>query len=120
MSLFNLGEFRLASGIKSNFKIDCDALTDQDWDAAAALLSAKVGPYGPVYGVPSGGMKLAERLRLSSSPGCFPLIVDDVWTTGGSVRRTVMELGLGNYRVAVLFGRGPTPYWVTALFRMDP
>jgi len=43
------------------------------------------------------------------------LVVDDVWTTGGSMLK---HLNGRTAKGAVLFARGPTPAWVVPLFRM--
>jgi orotate phosphoribosyltransferase len=110
--LFRLGAFTLNSGRKSQFKIDCDFLTDDDWDALAWLIANRVPYFGSVEGVPRGGVKLASALLpyVTSGPA---LIVDDVLTSGGSMeRRRAGRDCLG----AVVFARGPVPPWVQALF----
>lgn len=117
MSLFQLGEFTLHSGAKSAWKIDCDALTDGDWEAVAAMLCEMLPPFGSVHGIPRGGIKLAEALSKRVSSGGPRLIVDDVLTTGGSMagaRTDPSDMG------AVLFARGPCPEWIVPLFRVAP
>jgi hypothetical protein len=37
-NLFQLGDFHLHSGQKSKYKINCDALTDEDWRTLAMML----------------------------------------------------------------------------------
>lgn len=39
MNLFQTGNFKLHSGKTSNFKIECDALTDEDLETFAKLIS---------------------------------------------------------------------------------
>lgn len=127
-NLFQLGDVTLASGAKSHFKLECDALTDKDWECLAAMMAKVVGPFSQVVGVPRGGLKLADKLLVyqmarMSGP---TLIVDDVLTTGGSMTRTLLErfdatdIVAGKVKGAVVFARGICPYWVTPLFQMPP
>jgi len=93
MNLFQLGNFKLHSGAHTNFKIECDALTAEDWDALAFLLIMRIGRFSTVVGVPTGGEQFAKALhsyRTSNidthSNNPFPvLVVDDVLTTGNSI-----------------------------------
>ena len=50
-NLFQTGDFKLASGAKSNFKIECDALTESDWETLAMLIARNVGYFREVIGV---------------------------------------------------------------------
>src|SRR5687768_15364751 len=85
-NLFQLGDFTLASGAKSNFKIECDALRSQDWDCLAELLVKKLPPFSEVRGVPRGGLELQYRLKIYAEPQHNHIVyVDDVWTTGESM-----------------------------------
>lgn len=120
MNLFRVGNFRLASGQFGRWKIDCEALTRPDWEALAFMLAEQVGPFGSALGVPSGGLELARCLRPHATAGPL-LVVDDVWTTGGSMRRFIGGLGLpadADVTRAVVFARGPLEPGVVALFRM--
>jgi orotate phosphoribosyltransferase len=120
MNLFNKGEFVLHSGGRSDFKIDCDALTDGDWEALAAAIAGKSRPFFAAVGVPSGGLKLASALRKHATEGAASLlIVDDVLTTGASMtlmRRECPLHGDMDIQGFVVFARGPMPQWVRALF----
>ncbi len=119
MNLFRLGDFTLSSGEASPFKIDCDALSDEDWAAVAAMLAEQLPPFYSVDGVPRGGLKLAEAMRkYVRRGGGKHLIVDDVLTTGGSIARWRQRYPGCQVIGAVLFARGPAPSWVTPLFRM--
>lgn len=123
MSLFQLGDFTLHSGRKSRFKIDCDYLTDSDMQALAAMMAAALPPFKRVEGIPRGGLRLAEALQPYCQPGDAVrpsakvrewLIVDDVWTTGGSLMRIIREKSAGLTFVdsvigAVIFARSPMP-----------
>lgn len=123
MSLFRRGMFTLASGETSSWLIDCEALTSEDWQTIAALLAERVPPFGAVFGVPDGGVRLMQALERHRTSG-GTLIVDDVWTTGMSMSRYIDEVWTTGKLAepvtrAVVFARGPVPDEVVALFRMD-
>lgn len=86
MSLIELGQYRLASGNQSFFKLDCDALTDDDILACAVLLHRRLPEFGRIEGVPAGGLRLATAMKEFATTGPL-LIVDDVVTTGGSMEK---------------------------------
>ena len=126
MGLFQLGDFTLASGVKSKFRIECDALTTSDWAALAAMAVGVLPPFGRVAGVPRGGLPFAEALRGYADPrGPFVLIAEDVVTTGGSIARYAQLVqdetpGLHASQIygVCVFARGTCPPWVTPLFQM--
>lgn len=111
----------LASGRRSAFKVECDELTDEEVDAACDLLAMAMVPFGSVAGVPHGGARVAASLARYVDPTSrVSLVVDDVWTTGGSMQRFMEANHLNAHRGAVLFARGPVPPWVTALWTIHP
>lgn len=119
-SWIEIADIRLHSGRESKFKIECDHLTDEEVAAMCPLLKKILPPFGEVSGVPRGGLRLEKALRPFVTKGPL-LVVDDVWTTGGSVNRHITGLSndmgfVGN--IAVLFSRGPTPSYVTSLFSL--
>lgn len=116
--LFKRGTYTFASGQQSAFKIECDGLDDEDWATLAMLLVAKVPPFNEVHGVPRGGLPLAEALHPYLSNEGVALVVDDVWTTGGSMRKYIDQtyLDLKVMHRAVVFAHNPPPPDVTALF----
>jgi hypothetical protein len=120
-NLFQLGNFSLASGEQSDWKIECDALTVEDWDALAImLLDLLPVEFFAVYGVPKGGQPFAEALKpYRSSTAQRVLVVDDVWTTGQSMNDFIINQypNLPIWR-AVAFARGPVPFGVTPIFQM--
>lgn len=118
VDLFQTGRFTLASGEWSCFKIECDALSDKEIWALASLLKDVLPRYGQVEGVPTGGERLASAMRgWSYGSGHPTLIVDDVYTTGGSIE--AHRAGRRNVIGAVLFARRPVRHgWVTALFTL--
>ena len=118
-NLFQLGEFVLNSGKTSRFKLECDSLTDGDWQALAKMVSLLVGTFSSVEGVPRGGLKLAAALEEHRWRDGPILLVDDVLTTGGSMERMRRERFHGMPTVgAVIFARGPCPNWIKAVFQM--
>ena len=123
MSLFDCGTFVSHSGMRLPFKIDCDALSDEDIECIAEILASKVD-FGVVEGISTGGDRLAEALeKYARWEAPFQiLIVDDVLTTGRSMERKkagqppqVHEDDIIGF---VIFARGTLPSWVGAVFRM--
>lgn len=116
MPLFRTGTYRLASGAQSNFLIDCSTLTAADLDTLAlqAVHTLLGFQFSGVDGVPRGGLPFAKALRKYAEPGGGRprLLVDDVWTTGGSMR----ELYQAGDQGLVIFARGPLDGWCSALF----
>jgi orotate phosphoribosyltransferase len=117
MNLFTLGNFILNSGKSSNFKIECDALTDADWDAIAEIILGKF-IFNDVYGIPRGGVPLADRLRSHTKKNACLLLVDDVLTTGNSMLEARQKFGRLNTIGVVLFARGECPDWIHPIFQM--
>jgi orotate phosphoribosyltransferase len=131
MNLFQTGEFTLHSGDTSTFKIDCDALTDEDLATVAQLLADRLRyPFGHAEGIPRGGTRLAEAMQAHATLG-GTLLVDDVWTTGKTLYQAYRKIQekhghqwfMANsplVQAAVIFSRNPTPRWCTPLFWMNP
>lgn len=121
MSLFNLGNFILSSGISSEFKIDCDFLTDEDLETIAKIIYENNKSFGCVIGIPTGGLRLSKILqKYIDKTSKTLLIVDDVLTTGQSMieifekfKKTTEIIG------AVIFARNSCPDWVMPLFVMN-
>lgn len=113
--LFIKQYFTSHSGLSLPFKIECDALTDADIDTLAFLISGRYS-FGSVYGVPTGGERLAKALTpyITSGPR---LVVDDVLTTGKSMKQAkTSETDIG----VVIFSRGiSVPAWIKPIFRYD-
>jgi hypothetical protein len=141
MNLFMTGDFTLRSGAKSNWKIECDALTPADWEGLAAMAAEVLPSFQEVEGVPRGGHPFEEALRPyawkyhhggDKGRGTL-LFAEDVVTTGGSIERfrderleTFARLGredgknyLPSKVIGVcVFARGKCPDWITPLFQM--
>jgi hypothetical protein len=131
MNLFKQGYITLHSGAKSSFKIECDSLTDDDLECIASLI-ALIYQFGKVYGVPTGGEKLANELKKYEIDDFLIigagrklsqiLIIDDVLTTGNSMaeyRKKICEenaYAIEECLGIVIFARGKCPDWITPIF----
>lgn len=121
MALFQRGNFTLASGLISPWKIECDALTNDDWHGLAVMLIERLPlPFETAVGVPRGGVPFAQALLEFANPFASTLlVVDDVWTTGGSMEKYISEQHPDrDIMRAVVFARKPPPANVTAIFTM--
>ncbi len=117
MSLFKNGEFRSSFGNILPWKIDCDALVDEDWETLAALVGPKFH-FSSVEGVPTGGLKFAKALQPYCTVGEV-LIVDDVLTTGASMER--QRAGRDALGVVVFDRAGGTCLrWIIPIWRIFP
>ena len=118
MNLFSTGAFTLNSGQPTNFKIDCDHLTDRDIATCAMLIADLVPPFGIVEGVPTGGLRLAEALeKYAGGPSERLLIVDDVMTTGYSMEE--QRQGRDAYGAVIFSRTSDWPSWIRPLFVMS-
>lgn len=122
MNLFMKGDFTLRSGKKSTYKVECDALTKEDWEGiAAAIMEENVlPPFSGVSGVPRGGVPFADAMMQYVTPLADTLlIVEDIVTTGGSMERWKEQLVADpavqfKWVTGVCFiARGVVPFWVT-------
>lgn len=122
--MFNKGEFISHSGNKLKWKIECDDLSDDDLDCMANLISNRYD-FCEVYGVPTGGERIAEYLKMyRKKDSDNVLVVDDVLTTGASMEQARASLK-GKYpgkklKGLVLFTRGRLPQWVDYLILVNP
>ncbi len=113
MTLFVPGAFTSHSGQVLQWKIECDALTDEDWECLAVIIVPHLEPFGLVRGIPEGGLIFASKLRAYSTESKTVLIVDDVLTTGRSMMNEGNNIGTRDIIGAVAFARGPCPNWIT-------
>lgn len=128
MTIFQQGDFTLASGQKTGWRLECDELTEADWATLAELISYRF-EFKAVTGVPRGGLPLAQALERYITPNSITdrhLIVDDVYTTGGSIRKVLNELIIQSerycrYQGIVVFARErirvEDKLWVQPLFQ---
>jgi len=119
MSLFQTGSFTLHSGDRSDFKIDCDYLKLSDLQSLAKFIGSRF-QFSEVYGIPSGGTALANALRVYRTDTPSLLIVDDVYTTGASMKDAYLQ-HRGKWKSVqgvVIFSRAEEEWgWVTPLFK---
>lgn len=119
-SLFQLGACVLPNGRTTHFKIECDILTQNDWESLARLAVEVLPPFGQVEGVPRGGVMFADALAKYISDGSTTLLIaDDVWVSGTSMER--WRAGRENTIGIVAFTRAmiAPPPWVKTLFSMQ-
>lgn len=116
--LFQLGDFKLASGAESKWKIDCDSFYFDDWEALAYIASINIPSFGKVEGVPRGGIPFAKSLEKYIDPTSdILLIAEDVVTTGGSMER--FRNGRDAIGVAVFSRYSVCPNWIFPLFKKN-
>lgn len=118
--LFKWGTFTSAAGLELDWKIECDALTKDDWACIAAVGARSLAPFSMVLGVPRGGLPLAKALEPYCSKSGRILIVDDVWTTGKSMQDFANNHdGVDDWWFGfVAFARAPLPLFVTCFARL--
>lgn len=120
MGLFVQQTFEMHSGGIGYFKIDCDALTDEDWKTLAFIVSKEI-KFSMAVGVPTGGLKFAAALKSYQTDDGPVLIVDDVLTTGASMyeaRKIFTDNGIPSIGI-VAFARQVCPAWVIAVFQLS-
>lgn len=127
-TLFKKTDFLMHSGGLAHYKIECDALVDEDIETLAWIISQKTRQVTgedrtgirDVYGVPSGGVRLANALqKYRDRFGSIRLIVDDVLTTGQSMENAKSMLGWTDAFGVVIFARHYCPSWVYPVFSMQ-
>ena len=132
MHLFEKKDFVGHSGLHMQYKIESEALTQEDWDTLAFIVCDKIrrlneahykgSAIRKVVGVPRGGIPFAGAIEryLAANGGMDPngitLILDDVLTTGDSMEEAKKKEGDKNAYGVVVFARGECPSWVKPLF----
>ena len=123
MNLFQSVNFKSHSGLNLTWKIEMDALSDQDWFTIKKMIMEVTPPFREAIGIPRGGMMLGKILnRYGTGSIDHPIcIVDDVLTTGVSMNEFYRKRHWRNptqYIGWVVFSRNKPPDWVNALFQM--
>lgn len=123
--LFQAGSFKLASGGASAWKLECEALTRDDWEGVARIAFEILPPFGSVLGVPRGGVPFAAALaKYATGNDNQPLLLaEDVVTSGGSIekfRKSLPREPLAGVWGVCLFARGASvPRWCIPLFTFN-
>lgn len=122
INLLQYASFKSHSGLTLPWKIDCDALADEDIETIAKIINDKF-KFSRVIGIARGGLRLMEALRQYCLPGPeidHVLIVDDVMTTGKSMVEAYRAIRADGITApitgVVIFSRGPQVSWVHSLF----
>jgi hypothetical protein len=125
--LFQQSNFKSHAGLDLTWKIECDAISDAEWECFARMISEiETRQFSKVVGIPRGGVKLQNALSnyVSGNADDPILIVDDVWTTGTSFRefteiQTIKDdIEQKGWFGWCIFARTMTDSKVTALFQM--
>lgn len=129
--LFMRQDFISHSGKKLSWKIECDALTPEDWLCLAVMAKEKL-PVMPsrVFAVPKGGLPFSgaflDLYGAELNDRGPILLLDDVLTTGGSMnelRKQLHETGeiedITDVIGIVAFARGECLDWVKPIWRLD-
>lgn len=117
-NLFEKKIFTMHSGDVGHWKIECDALTDNELDTLAYIISQKL-EFGTVIGIPRGGIRIARALEKYKSNQGLCLVVDDVLTTGSSMTEVKNQHKDKDVIGIVLFARGKCPDWIIPVFQMS-
>ena len=121
MNLFIKEDFISHAGLPLTWKVECDALTDGDYEALAKIVSEKIR-FKDVKGIPRGGIPFENALRqYASNDSSDPLLIcDDVYTTGTSFREFCEQESHDQEKVYqwVIFARKQPENGVRALFTM--
>ena len=117
MNLFIREDFISHAGLPLTWKVECDALTDNDYEALAKIFSEKL-TFRDVKGIPRGGIPLEKALKpYCTNDETEPLLIaDDVYTTGTSMREVYEEGAIG----IVVFARNEiTDDWIKAIWQLS-
>ena len=126
--LFEVGDFVSHAGKELPWKIECDAIRPEWWDALARMvMDYQDRPFYKAVGIPRGGVPFAQAMNkyASGDPNDQIMICDDVFTTGTSmqdfIREEYPDWTAGQGFRWVVFARQPCyehPHHVRALFTM--
>jgi|SRR6185436_1125577 len=117
MNLFVKQNLKLDTGQTLPITIDCNALTDADYDCLAKIIGRKL-QFKKVIAASGGGLKLEKALEKCcvEDETFATLIVDDVLTTGATMSNMKVNLNDPNVIGVVIFAVGKCPEWVMPIF----
>tara|TARA_B100001109_G_C18512672_1_gene312276 strand:+ start:55 stop:456 length:402 start_codon:yes stop_codon:yes gene_type:complete len=120
--LFTVGDFISHAGLPLKWKLECDAISPDQWAALATMImDYQTEPFSKVVGIPRGGLALQWAMEKYITKGDHPwMVVDDVYTTGTSFREFCTSKDTMWAFKWVVFARKPIPQndGVRALFTM--
>ena len=117
MNIFIREDFISHAGLPLTWKVECDALTDKDYEALAKIVSEKM-TFRDVKGIPRGGIPFENALKqyCTNNDNDRLLICDDVYTTGTSMREVYEKDAIG----VVVFARNEiTDDWIKAIWQLS-
>ena|SRR6056300_292970 len=117
MNLFIKEDFISHAGLHLTWKVECDTLTEGDYDALAKIVSERL-TFRDVKGIPRGGIPFEKALKAYSTNNKEDplLIADDVYTTGTSMREVYEEGAIG----IVVFARNEIKDdWIKAIWQLS-
>lgn len=122
MNLFQVGDFTSHAGLPLTWKIECDAITEDEWNCLATMIMMyQQEPFSRVLGIPRGGLPLQKAMEKYVTKGDHPwMVVDDVYTTGTSFRQFCTSKDTMWAFKWCVFARKPIPLvdGINALFTM--
>ena len=125
MTLFKRGNFTSHSGIELPYKIECDALTDDDIECVAEYIASKMDCRFMVQDIAQGSCRLAtalEKHERCDAPFVI-LLVDEVLLTPSSMKMAKdaqpPQVHKDDIIGWVIFARGELPSWIHAVFTME-
>lgn len=126
-NLFVSERFTSHSGLMLPFKVECDALTDEDWKCLACIAHQELGlpEWYTTLGVPRGGWKFSFALdKFNNTNAKHFLVVDDVFTTGKAMEEARALIQKVNPLFTVIgvvaFARAKCPDWITPIWQLNP
>ena len=117
MNLLIREDFISHAGLPLTWKVECDTLSEDDYEALAKIVSEKI-KFKDVIGIPRGGIPFENALKqYASNDVNDPLLIcDDVYTTGTSMREVYQEGAIG----IVVFARNEiTDDWIKAIWQIS-
>tara|TARA_R110002167_G_scaffold74467_4_gene208411 strand:+ start:334 stop:738 length:405 start_codon:yes stop_codon:yes gene_type:complete len=125
--LFQEEDFVSHAGIPLKWKIECDAIMEEEWDCLALMIHEKSGgTCREAVGIPRGGVPLADAINKRFATGKdedYIFVVDDVYTTGKSFldfrKKHYPNTIQGMIKQWCVFSRKPTENGVQSLFTMN-
>lgn len=124
--LFQSGKFKLHSGKERDWKIECDNLSDQEIETLVKMAIPRLPSFTELVSVPRGGDRIVKALTpyITRTTGTKKrrLIVDDVLTTGGSIKevRDRYQDQIMSYGFVLFSCKGNLPGWIIPLFQISP